>query len=92
MKMGRGIRNTVREAVASSDGCSHLGELLGDVLEGLIQARFRLQLSTLGPEERARTVITDLKGTCRAFSDPERQPAALGDWLYVQASEPIEDI
>jgi hypothetical protein len=84
MKMGRGMKKTVKEAVAGSDGCSHIGDLVGEVLKGLIQARFRLQFEHMGPEQRAEATRKELKGTCRSFSDPDREPSPRGNWVNEQ--------
>ncbi|NPV93538.1 MAG: DUF2889 domain-containing protein [Firmicutes bacterium] len=92
LKLGRGIRKTVKEAVAGSDGCSHLGELMSEVMQALMQAHYRTQLYLLDPEERAQATISTLKGTCRAFSDPERQPVPLGNWTTMQSEKSMEEI
>lgn len=87
MSLGRGLRMKIEESVGKKDGCSHMADLVVEAIKGLVQAQFRIRYRDLDPEQRAEAARTDLKGTCLAFSNPERKPIPRGNWVSQKTAD-----
>lgn len=67
LKLARGVRKQILEAVGSQTGCTHLADLALECVKALVQAKYSLMRLTLKEEDILRQTEDYLRGSCYHF-------------------------
>lgn len=70
LKLARGVRKKITEAVGTDAGCTHLADLALECVKALIQAKYSLMHLTLSEEEIQKQTEAYLRGSCYRFRAP----------------------
>jgi len=82
MKIGPGVRKEIEQKIGKRTGCFHVADLVIEAIRGLIQGQYRLRYRpATTKEERMKDLQRDMKDSCFAYSNPQLELEAVGEWI-----------